>query len=206
MKNKSESAYAKIREKILSGALLPGDRLVEQSLSEEIGVNRGDTRQALARLCAEGLADRGEKGGYFIKVLTDKDVDEIYEVRHILETSAIPLIIKRAGEEDYSELEAIAGHMQLMAEHGYTLGVCEADLKFHISLMKAAHNERLFDLYMKANIPLSGVHGIKHEVTRVKSGDMDDVLEHKKIIGHLRNGEADEAVLLLGTGYKNSNI
>lgn len=201
MKSQSESAYAMIREKVLSGTLLPGTRLVEQALSTELQVNRGDVRQALTRLCAEGLADRGEKGGYFVKILTERDVEEIHEVRHILETSAVQLIIARATEEDFSELEAIAGHMKMMAEHGYTLGVCEADLKFHTALMKAAGNEKLFDLYLKANIPLSGVHGMKHEITRVKSGYTDDADEHTKIIEHLRNGEAAEAARLLSMGY-----
>ena len=201
MNNQSELAYMQIKEKILAGGLLPGARLVEQALSEELGVNRGDVRQSLARLCAEGLADRGEKGGYFVKTLTEKDVREIYEIRHILETSAVPLIMERATEADYAELEAIAGHMQLMAEHGYTLGVCEADLKFHKALMKATHNDKLLDLYKHANIPISGVYGMKYEINRVIAGTMDDVNEHKMIIEHLKQKIISEVIVLLGKGY-----
>jgi DNA-binding GntR family transcriptional regulator len=204
MKSQSERAYQRMREKILSGMVIPGSRLVEQALSEEIGVNRGDVRQALSRLCAEGLAAKGEKGGFFVRQLTDKDVEEIYEVRYILETSAVRLIIQRAHEEEYRQLDEIVDHMELMAGNNYMLGVYEADLRFHTALVKAAHNEKLFDMYISANIPLSGVHGWRHEVARVDKDYMKDVGEHRRIVEHLRKKNADAAIHLLNTCHEDS--
>jgi DNA-binding GntR family transcriptional regulator len=201
MKNQSELAYKRLREKILSGSILPGNRLVEQMLSEEIGVNRGDVRQALSRLCAEGLASKGEKGGYFVKILSEKDVEELYELRYILETTAVPLILERAKEEDYRELETIVEHMELMAKNEYMLGVYEADLRFHTALIQAAHNDKLFDVYVRANIPLSGIHGLRQNVKRIGRDHLEGIQEHRRIVECLRAKDVEQVVLLIGSAY-----
>ena len=159
MKSKiqAETAYNYIREQLLSGNFESGGRLAEEALCKAAGVNRGDIRQAFSRLIAEGLVVRGERGGVFVREYTEQDLAETYEVRHILEASAARLAVEREDEDDIKGLEEIAKHMLLMAENGYRLGLGEGDLRFHTSLVKAAHNEKLYELYKRANIPLSGI-------------------------------------------------
>ncbi len=201
MKDQAEVAYAAIRDRLLAGIFLPGARLIEQQLCEEIKVNRGDIRQALARLRAEGLVVKGDKGGFFVKVFSDVDIREIYEIRYVLETAAVELIASRATAEDFAELESIAEHMALMAANGYTMGVIEADLRFHHALVRCAHNNRLYDLYVRANIPLTGVHAWKHESQRKLQEYNQDVLEHALIVRNLREGKIQEVLKLLGSSY-----
>ena len=201
MKDQAEVAYAAIRDRLLSGVFLPGGRLIEQQLCEDLKVNRGDIRQALARLRAEGLVVKGDKGGFFVKAFSDVDIREIYEIRYVLETAAVELIASRATAEDFVEMEKIAEHMALMAANGYTMGVIEADLRFHHALVRSAHNSRLYDLYVRANIPLTGVHGWKHESQRKSQEYNQDALEHALIVRNLREGKIQEVLKLLGSSY-----
>ena len=201
MKDQAEVAYAAIRDRLLSGIYPPGARLIEQQLCEDIKVNRGDVRQALSRLRAEGLVARGEKGGFFVRVFSDIDIREVYEVRYVMETAAIELIAQRATEEDFTTLQTIVEHMALMAENGYSMGVFEADLRFHHALVRSAHNSRLYDLYVRANIPLTGVYAWKHGVKRASQDFNKDALEHALIVRNLREGKTQEVLKLLGSSY-----
>ncbi len=197
----ADRAYAYIRDRLLTGTLEPGLRLAEQSLSEAASVNRGDVRQAFSRLLAEGLVVRGEKGGVFVREYSDEDLKETYEVRQILETAAVKLAVNRAEEDDLEKIEETARLMLLMAENGYSLGVGEGDLRFHSLLVKAAHNEKLYSLYVRANIPLSG---IRLRETAIKEKSMvESAEEHIRIAECLRRKELQPILALLAENRRN---
>jgi len=193
----ADKAYSYIRDQLLSGNLEPGSRLAEQHLSEAAGVNRGDVRQAFSRLLAEGLVVRGEKGGVFVREYSEEDLKEIFEIRQILETAAAELAILRAEERDLQELEETAEHMLLMAENGYSLGVGEADLRFHNLLVKAAHNEKLYKIYVRENIPLSGIIHIRKEQEKGQKGLIASSRDHIRIVEYLRRKEIKPIIDLL---------
>jgi len=197
----ADKAYKYIREQLLSGNFEPGRRLTEQNLCESAGVNRGDVRQAFSRLLAEELVTRGLKGGVFVREYTEHDLEETHEVRQILETAAVRLAIDRAVETDLEEIEETARFMLLMAEKGYTLGVCEGDLRFHSLLVKAAHNDKLHDLYVRANIPLSGSNYIWKEKEKGKEVFIATSHDHIRIAEFLRQKNL-EPILKLLSGNK----
>lgn len=199
----ADKAYAFIREQLLSGNFEPGRRLAEQTLCKSAGVNRGDIRQAFSRLQAEGLVIRGKKGGVFVREYTARDMEETYEVRQILETAAARLAIDRAEEADLQALEKTARHMLLMAENGYSLGVCEGDLRFHNLLVKAAHNDKLHELYVHANIPLSGINYIWQEKERGQEGFITTSRDHIRIAEFLRQKKIEPILELLSEGRPN---
>ncbi len=196
----ADKAYAFIREQLLSGNFEPGRRLAEQALCESAGVNRGDIRQAFSRLLAEGLVVRGKKGGVFVRKYSVRDLEEAYEVRQILETAAARLAVERAGEEDLHVLEETARHMLLMAKNGYSLGVCEGDLRFHNLIVKAAHNDKLYDLYVRANFPLSGVDYMWKERGKEREGLIADSRDHIRIAEFLKEKKIEPILELLSKG------
>lgn len=196
-KSQADKAYAYIRNELLSGSLEPGRRLGEQTLCDSAGVNRGDVRQAFSRLLSEGLIVKGKKSGVFVRKYTPEDLKETYEVRQILETAAVRLAIKRADKTDLLDLEETAQHMLLMAENGYHLGVCEGDFKFHNLLVKAGHNEKLYKLYVRANIPLSGINHIWKEKERRGEELIASTRDHIRIVNFLRQKKIEPILKLL---------
>ena len=174
--------------------------MAEEAICESAGVNRGDVRQAFSRLRAEGLIVRGKRGGAFVREYTEKDLDETQEVRQIIETSAARLAIERAENDDFLAMEETARHMLLMAENGYILGVCESDLRFHSLLVDAAHNNRLSELYTRANIPLSGVNYIWKLKEQKREVFITDAYDHIQIVKYLREKNLEPILNLLTKG------
>ncbi len=196
----ADKVYKYIRKQLLSGSFAPGQRLAEEALCESAGVNRGDVRQAFSRLRAEGLVVRGKRGGAFVREYTEQDIEETQEVRQILEMAALRLAIDRANEKDILALEETAEHMLLMAKNGYILGVCEGDLRFHSLLVEAAHNDRLSELYTRANIPLSGVNYIGKLREQRQEVLIADAHDHIQIVKFLREKKIEPMLELLTKG------
>lgn len=192
----SNRAYTELRKKILSNQLTSGTRLKEDEWSKRLDVNRMAIREALTRLLGEQLIVQGEKGGFFVKTLTLEDSHKIRELREILEIGALRLLIQKVTAEQITELDRICDDFSSMVERGYFGGACEADVKFHETLIECAGNERLVELYQASNIPLF------HQKLGKTQTHMDDYeltdQEHREIVAGIKDHDikrAEEALL-----------
>src|SRR5688500_7406572 len=156
MKNESLAfkAYTEIRKKILSAQISPNTRLKEDFWAKKLSVSRMAIRETLTRLLGEQLVTLGPKGGYFVNSLSSGDVQQIRELREVLELGALRLACEKITKEQISRLEQICNDFTAMVEQGYYAGACEADLKFHETLMESAGNEKLLHAYVNSHIPL----------------------------------------------------
>jgi len=180
----------------LSNQLTSGTRLKEDEWSKKLDVNRMAIREALTRLLGEQLIVQGEKGGFFVKTLTLEDSHKIRELREILEIGALRLLIQKVTPEQVAELDRICDDFSSMVERGYFGGACEADVKFHETLIECAGNERLVELYQASNIPLF------HQKLGKTQTHMDDYeltdQEHREIVAGIKEHDikrAEEALL-----------
>jgi DNA-binding GntR family transcriptional regulator len=199
-KNKSEFSYQTIRKQLMARNVEPGTRLTEQKWSDQLGVNRGDIRQALARLEAEGLVVRGAKGGYFSRRYSPEEIGQANEARMILETGAAKLAVSRATKEDFEELEEICRHMELMTQNRYEMGFSEADVRFHEVLVRAAHNPKLMQIYRNASIPITHKNmSTPEELAETLENNLAD---HRDMLKALRDGDAERLIMLLVRGVE----
>lgn len=192
----SNRAYTELRKKILSNQLTSGTRLKEDEWSKKLDVNRMAIREALTRLLGEQLIVQGEKGGFFVKTLTLEDSHKIRELREILEVGALRLLIQKVTAVQIAELDRICDDFSSMVERGYFGGACEADVKFHETLIECAGNERLVELYQASNIPLF------HQKLGKTQTHMDDYeltdQEHREIVAGIKDHDikrAEEALM-----------
>ena len=93
-------AYNEIRKKILSQQLAANTRLKEDEWAGKIEVSRMAIREALNRLLGEGMLIVGDKGGYFVKPITIADVNQIRELREILEIGALKIAASETSRAD----------------------------------------------------------------------------------------------------------
>src|SRR5262245_1038429 len=80
----AEQAYRQIRDAIVQGRYRPGQRLIEQRISEEFGLSRTPVREGLRRLEAEGLVITERNRGAVVRPVTPGDIDDLYELRATL--------------------------------------------------------------------------------------------------------------------------
>ncbi|GAB7191465.1 GntR family transcriptional regulator [Kineococcus sp. NUM-3379] len=140
-------AAESIRRMILSGRLGQGERLVEERLTEELGISRPPLREALRLLQQEGLVETRPRRGSTVATLTDRDAYEILTLRSALERLAVELgvpvreparLVPCRAALERMEAAARAEDRGALVEHGYA---------FHASLVALAGHRRLDDGY-----------------------------------------------------------
>jgi DNA-binding GntR family transcriptional regulator len=97
-------AYAAIKKRILDFRYLPGERLSEVNLAKELGLGRSPIRTALARLKGDGWIAVSPQSGTYIKALSEKEIQDLLELRLLLETRVTELAAKRIGDDDLRKL------------------------------------------------------------------------------------------------------
>lgn len=197
MKNASQGlkAYEEIRRKVLSNQILPGTRLKEDFWSKKIEVSRISVREALTRLLGEGLVYTGERGGFFVNELSPADIHEIRELREILELGAIRLAFKKITRSQVDQLEKICQDFTLMVGKGYLSGACEADVRFHETLVSLSGNAKLIRAYKYSHIPLFHQR-LSAAQQSLNDYDLTD-REHRAIVKALKERNLAQAEKLL---------
>lgn len=141
-----EIVFETIRNAIISGALKPGERLMEVQMAESLGVSRTPVREAIRKLELEGLVIMLPRKGAFIADLSVKDLTEVLEIRASLEGLAAGLAATRINEAEIEELEVIALKFHKAVENDNIDEIILRDIEFHDLLFKASRNERLIQL------------------------------------------------------------
>lgn len=150
----ADKAYTELRKKILTNQLPKNTRFKEEQWAVKLQVSRMSIREALNRLLGEGLVSNGEKGGYFLNAATETDILQLRELRELLEIGAFKLLCNKITKVQLKALEKICDDFKAMANEGYVAGACEADIKFHETLLEFTGNQKLFAAYASSHIPL----------------------------------------------------
>ncbi|MBN9742568.1 GntR family transcriptional regulator [Amycolatopsis sp. A1MSW2902] len=130
---------------MVSGELRPGDIYSAAALATRLGVSSSPVREALLTLVNQGLLEPVRNRGYRVVAITERDLDEIYEMRLLLEVPATLSAGAAAGPDDLARLDALAGEIESAAEAGDVARFLEADRRFHLDLLALAGNGRLID-------------------------------------------------------------
>ncbi len=149
---RSSSVHAQLRDDVLRGLLVPGQRLRLVELAERFSVSQSVVREALTRLAEQGLAVTVPQQGYRVTPLTLKDLDELTEARTQLETLVIRQAIER-GDIGW-ESSVVAAHHQMsntpkIRADGDLNGTWFAAHElFHQNTLRGCGNGRLFEVAM----------------------------------------------------------
>ena len=141
-----EHIEQRILDIILNGTFKLGERLVESAIAEQLGVSRAPVREALSALEREGIVVNISRRGYFIINFTDKDIEEIYSLRLILEVAALQRAIDRLTAQDVTELQQIVDDMGAVIGQDLRTTVA-LDLSFHERICHKADHSRLYSAW-----------------------------------------------------------
>lgn len=135
-----------LRERILSGALAPGERLVEGRLSEELGVSRMPVREALRALAAEGIVVIEPRRGATVTSFTGEQIREMVEVRATLEALNAKLAARRHDPAQIAKLERILAEGTRLTSEDDLTRISALNLEFHEALGHVAANSVLQEM------------------------------------------------------------
>lgn len=192
----SERAYDAIRSSIISGRLRPGERLVEDSLAEDLGVSRAPVREAFRKLADEQLVMERPRHGTYVREFTAKDFVDIYNLLSAIESLSVRLIVR--NQVPLEPLGEIVEKMTEAAKAGDLPRVVEIELDFHKELCSTAGNYHLDNVFRL----LSGLVGIALSLDDATYDDMADIAsEHYPLLEAIeeakKTGDEEQAVFAI---------
>jgi len=143
-----------IRDAVMSGVLVPGERVTEMALAGQIGLSRSTVRAAMQRLASEGLLVRRAYSAWEIASLTPEDAWELYSVRGPLEGLASRLAAERIDEAARGSLYAALNALQQAVAAQDWPRIADADIGLHRTVVSLARHKRLSMLHDQIITPI----------------------------------------------------
>lgn len=134
-----------LREALVVGELEPGSIYSAPALAQRLGVSATPVREAMMELAQEGLVEPLRHRGYRVVEFSDRALDEILEVRTLLEAPMVGQAVHLAGPEQIADLRTLADGIERAAADGDLTGFIAADTAFHLRLLSIAGNSRLVE-------------------------------------------------------------
>ncbi|MBT2523089.1 GntR family transcriptional regulator [Arthrobacter sp. ISL-28] len=141
-----EQAVRIIRAQIVSGRLEPGSMHSIGAIAERLNVSITPVREALHDLAKEGLIEIKRNRGFVVRKPSNKELDDIVQIRAMLEVSSVREITERSLISDFSALRKLSRKTEAFAAAGEWEEFVATDREFHLSILSALGNEKLLDI------------------------------------------------------------
>ena len=142
-----EVTTRRLRAEILSGELAPGQRLVEEQIRQRFAISRAPLREALRTLANQGLVEHLPRRGTRVTELSERDIDELFDLRSLLERHAVelrvPAELRSPGEIAWPRCAATWTRCAAPMTTGDELAKDDAHRAFHAAVVALAGNRQL---------------------------------------------------------------
>ncbi|MBO5246315.1 MAG: GntR family transcriptional regulator [Eubacterium sp.] len=135
-----------LREAILRGDLVAGERLMELQLAAKLGVSRTPIREAIRMLEQEGLAITIPRKGAIVAGMTEKDMKDVLEIREALEELSVQVACDKITENEIEQLYRNMKEFELALQSGDLKRMAQADVEFHDVIYQATDNPKLISM------------------------------------------------------------
>lgn len=139
-----------LREQIVQGMFRPGEQINESVLASQLNTSRGPVREALQRLCQEGILVSRRNRGVFVLELAIDDIREIYAVREAVETTAADALLDAGQDRVDDTCQVLTSVIEDMAKQVAVSdwqAIARLDMLFHTAFVSGAGNTRLIRIY-----------------------------------------------------------
>jgi DNA-binding GntR family transcriptional regulator len=186
--SRAERVYQRLREALQSGALKPGQRIMEVEVADWLAVSRTPVREALRRLEAEGMLRVEPRTGLVVASISRQAMLELYVMREVLEGTAARLCARHASEPEIIELE------ELVKREARLQGKYEAlsrhNRLFHEAIHRGAHNRYLEKSLAAVN---DTMHLLGPSQMLLPERAQQAQAEHAELFDHIRSHDAEAA-------------
>jgi DNA-binding GntR family transcriptional regulator len=194
VRNASVAATELIREAIVDGRLEPGRRLKEEELARELGISRTPIREALLMLQAEGLVDAIPNRGAMVSVHTPEDLDDLYQLRALLEGYAARRAATRISDTQVEVLRESCARFDRLDPDTDLREVVRENMLFHSTIFEAAGSSRLESMVRRVvELPLV----YKSYIWYSPDQQRISVHYHRQIANALAARDAERAELIM---------
>jgi GntR family transcriptional regulator, rspAB operon transcriptional repressor len=198
-----KKVYTYVREQILSGRIAPNQRLIETKIAQEIGISRTPVREALHNLEIEGLIRSIPRIGYQVKAISEQEVEEICEIRSIIEGLAARWAMEKASPKAIRELKKNIALTIAKISKREIRAFIDLDTQFHEIIARCSGSTRLLELSQT----LRG-HMLRYRVQSIFSEEtvLQALKGHQRILEAIEKGNPNEVSLAVQVHLEESKI
>lgn len=192
--NLRETVLERLRTAIITGELAEGELHSAPTLGSSLGVSATPVREAMMELAREGLVETVKNKGFRITGMSDQELDDLAEIRLLIEPPTVAKVVGQLSEETLKRLEEIADACYDAAEKEHLGDYLRFDREFHALVLKRAGNAQLVELAtsLRRRTRLYGLTALAQAGELVQSAS-----EHHELISYLRSEDAEAAEALM---------
>jgi DNA-binding GntR family transcriptional regulator len=186
----SQQAVEELRRRIAGSTLLPGQRLDEVALADDLGISRTPLREALKVLSAEGLVEIRPRRGCYVAELGPPDLEEIFPIMALLEGEVAREAAAKAAPGDLKRLDRLHAELERHAAAGEVDRYYEVNYAFHDALQAIAGNRWLQHVIgdLRKLLKLS-----RHRSLRLEGRLAESLAEHRALMDALHEHDGPRA-------------
>ncbi len=182
-----ETVIEQLRAAIISGDMEEGEVYSAPALGKAFGVSPTPVREAMVELAQDGLVETVKNKGFRVRGVSDKELDDLTEVRLLLEPPAVADVVGRVPEEGFAELRELAQRIVDAARDKDLARYLVTDREFHARLLSHTGNDQLVALATSLRMR-TRMYGLK---SLMRQGLLDgSAREHHELLDHMEAGDA----------------
>jgi DNA-binding GntR family transcriptional regulator len=199
--SKRDQVVEVLREAILAGELLPGERVVESRIAKQLGISQAPVREALALLERQGLVVKVHNRGTFVSRLHARELRELFTLRAVLDAFSARLAAERATDLDIKGLRGMLTRMRTAEATSDLAKLTEAHLQLHEAIYRISGHELLTDIFAQIHPRMALALTFAENLFSAEGHETDC---HEPLIEALARHDPDEAERIareLATGW-----
>jgi 4-diphosphocytidyl-2-C-methyl-D-erythritol kinase len=185
-----ETVFQTLRKAILTGKLEPGERLTEIRLGKILGTSRTPIREAIRKLELEGLVTIVPGSGARVARITERQLQDVLEVRRALDMLCARLASNRITPEEKRELRKANEDFRDSVRKGNFLDIAEADVRFHDVIIRASKNQTMMTVLDRL---ADNIYRYRFEFIKDDQRYEKLISEHEDLYQAIVNGDGERA-------------
>ncbi|MGY3718267.1 GntR family transcriptional regulator [Sutcliffiella cohnii] len=195
-KSMEQMVYEKIKAAIMNQRISPGVKLIENTISEQLGVSRTPVRNTFRRLEKEGFITIIPNKGAFVINPTMEEITKACEMRKELELMGLRKAIHFIEQKDLEQMERLTEEEFLAFKNKDIAGYLEINKRFHLTIIESSKNNFLIEFAEKMIDQINVYLILYDQFFTIETENIEDIRglkEHREIITHLRNKDLLQA-------------
>lgn len=189
-KNLKEQVFDELKNRILYAKLAPGVKISDNEVARELGISRTPVREALVRLAGHGLVEELPNRGFRVRVLTLREIEDLYIMREALEVLGVKLAIQNLDKEKERTLgQLLKSYVPIVDTQDFVKHI-QLDHQFHYQIVSYGNNAVLTQTFRSLQDQVRIVRHYEH----LRSDSYQKVYDdHQKIFSLMVAGETARA-------------